>query len=84
MGAGRSASCIELVRVHLLPLSIILKQTFKDTSYTLAVLLVGSSAVALVAHVAADVLDYRSSLLFFIVSMVTHDMYIFPTAGLVT
>ena len=28
---GWSVSCIELVRVHL-PLSIILKQTFKDTS----------------------------------------------------
>ena len=55
--------------------------------YTLAVLLVRSSAMALqkkVAHIAADVLEYGSSLLFFIVSMVTHDMYIFPTAGMVT
>ena len=53
--------------------------------YTLAVLLVRSSAMALqkkVAHIAADVLEY-GSLLFFIVSMVTHDTYIFPTAGLV-
>lgn len=55
--------------------------------YTLAVLLVRSSAMALqkkVAHIAGDVLEYGSSLLFFIVSMVTHDMYIFPTAGMVT